>query len=576
MVTIANSFNIHFSSIGSKISNEIPPSEIDPLSYCHDFPDLRHLELGGVGPIYVIDIVKAMTSKTSTDLDDISTKFLKSIIGEIALPLSHIFDLSLSSGTFPSRLKASRVVPIFKGGDPLLTDNYRPISLVNAISKILEKIVYHKLVNHLEINKLLYQHQYGFLKGKSTEHALLQILNQIGTALNNNKYCLGVFLDLKKAFDTVPHDILLKKLVKLGITGTTLNWFKSYLSGRTQKVDINGQLSDSCDIDISVLQGTILGPILFLCYINDLPNATDLFSILYADDTTALDSDDDLDVLINRINLELKKLANWFRSNKMQLNVNKTKYIIFHVPSKKINTNLKLVIDENSEDLPFNQSLVTPIERIHNKHENVNSRSFKLLGIYFDENLNFNANTAELTKKLSRAAFFINRVKNTLSTKALKMLYTSFFHCHLLYCPLIYSCTSSSNINKIFTLQKKAIRSIMGAKYRDHTKELFKKANILPLEKIIRQSKSLFMHSIFYNYAPVSFENIWTKITERNLNQDLRNENDFILPFPRIELFKKLPTYSLPHNWNQLKDIRYQPNRFTFKTTLSNDLLAED
>ena len=420
-LTIANSFNSHFSSIGTKISNEIPPSEIDPLSYCHDFPDLRHLELGGVGPIYVIDIVKAMTSKTSTDLDDISTKFLKSIIGEIALPLSHIFDLSLSSGTFPSRLKASRVVPIFKGGDPLLTDNYRPISLVNAISKILEKIVYHKLVNHLEINKLLYQHQYGFLKGKSTEHALLQILNQIGTALNNNKYCLGVFLDLKKAFDTVPHDILLKKLVKLGITGTTLNWFKSYLSGRTQKVDINGQLSDSCDIDISVLQGTILGPILFLCYINDLPNATDLFSILYADDTTALDSDDDLDVLINRINLELKKLANWFRSNKMQLNVNKTKYIIFHVPSKKINTNLKLVIDENSEDLPFNQSLVTPIERIHNKHENVNSRSFKLLGIYLDENLNFNANTAELTKKLSRAAFFIKRVKNTLSTKVLKM-----------------------------------------------------------------------------------------------------------------------------------------------------------
>jgi hypothetical protein len=260
----------------------------------------------------------------------------------------------------------------------------------------------------------------------------------------------------------------------------------------------------------------------------------------------------------------------------MQLNVSKTKYIIFHVPSKKINTDLTLSIDENLENTPFNPALVTPIERIHSKHENVKSRSFKLLGIYFDENLNFNANTTELTKKLSRATFFINRVKNTLSPKALKLLYTSFFHSHLLYCPLIYSCTSNTNLNKIFVLQKKAIRLIMGAKYRDHTKELFKQANILPLEKIVIQSKSLFMHSIFYNYAPDSFENTWKKVSDRNLSHELRNENDFIIPFPRIELFKKLPIYSLPQNWNSLREIRYQPNRFTFKVSLNNDLQIED
>ena len=182
----------------------------------------------------------------------------------------------------------------------------------------------------------------------------------------------------------------------------------------------------------------------------------------------------------------------------------------------------------------------------------------------------------ELTRKLSRAAFFINRVKNSLSPKALKMLYTSFFHSHLLYCPLIYSCTSNANINKIFILQKKVIRSITGAKYRDHTKELFKKVNILPLEKIILLSKSLFMHSIFYNYAPSSFENTWSKLSARNLNLDLRNENDFTLPFPRLELFKRLPLYSLPQNWNKLNDNRYQSNRFTFKISLYNDLLNTD
>jgi methylaspartate ammonia-lyase len=146
---------------------------------------------------------------------------------------------------------------------------------------------------------------------------------------------VGVFLDLKKAFDTVPHDILLKKLEKLGINGTALLWFKNYLSDRTQKVEINGTLSDSKDLNMSVFQGTCLGPILFLCFINDLPNATELLSILYADDTTALDSHADLPTLITRISSELSKLAQWFQANKMSLNTSKTKYIIFHVPSKK-------------------------------------------------------------------------------------------------------------------------------------------------------------------------------------------------------------------------------------------------
>ncbi len=174
-------------------------------------------------------------------------------------------------------------------------DNYRPISLVNAFSKILEKIVSTKRTQHLEQNNLIYEQQYGFLKGKSTEHALLHITNRIGQALNENKYCVGIFLDLKKAFNVVPHNILLKKLEKVGITGTALAWFKSYLLNRTQKVDINVHLSDTAYLDaLSVFQGTSLGPILFLCFINDLPRATKLFSVLYADDTTGLNSDSGL------------------------------------------------------------------------------------------------------------------------------------------------------------------------------------------------------------------------------------------------------------------------------------------
>lgn len=170
-----------------------------------------------------------MVGKSSTDLDGISSKLLKSVRAEIESPLAHIFNLSLTTGVFPHKLKASKVVPIHKAGDKTNCDNYRPITLVNAFSKILEKIVYQKLTLHLERNNLIYKHQYGFQRGKSTEHALLHIINTAATALNENKYCIGIFLDLKKAFDTVPHDILLKKLEKLGITNTALLWFTRYL-----------------------------------------------------------------------------------------------------------------------------------------------------------------------------------------------------------------------------------------------------------------------------------------------------------------------------------------------------------
>ncbi len=207
---------------------------------------------------------------------------------EISYPLAHIFNLSLRTGVFPSKLKLCHVIPIYKAGNILECDNYRPISLLSSISKILEKIVSQKLIDHLLINDLLYVHQYGFLPGRSTEQNLLQIVNYISQALDEGNYCIGVFLDLKKAFDVCSHEILLKKFKKMGIRGLAYNWFKSYLEGRSQFVDINGCKSDPLNIDISVIQGSTLGPILFLCYINDFFVASTLFSVLFADDATCL------------------------------------------------------------------------------------------------------------------------------------------------------------------------------------------------------------------------------------------------------------------------------------------------
>ena len=210
---------------------------------------------------------------------------------------------------------------------------------------------------------------------------------------------------------------------------------------------------------MSVIQGSILGQILFLIHIDDHLLASSLLeAFLFADDTQGLKAGKKLSELMDSVNLELAKWAQWFRSNKMAVNTDKTKYLIFHTKGKKFNLNgKKLVFDNNDPLNPFNPSLVHELERIHDNHDDPSSRSYKLLGILFDEHLTFNYHINLLKSKLSRAFICINRIKNFVPQKTLKTIYFSLFHSHLLYCPQIVNCSSKSNIEKIFTLQKKAI-----------------------------------------------------------------------------------------------------------------------
>ena len=348
---IANAFNDFFVKIGKEISDNVPLITKSFEDYMPPTPNIVPLRLQNTTPEYVITIVKSMAGKNSADFDGVSSKMIKFVIQSIAIPLSHIFNLSLSSGTFPEKLKKSRVIPIFKNGSKHDCNNYRPISLLSSISKILEKIVANRLIDHLDNNNLLYTHQYGFTPGKSTEQNLLQVLDYVTKALNNNQYCIGVFIDLKKAFDVCSHSILLKKLSLMGVNGVALNWFRTYLSNRTQCVDINGNLSAEKRLLLSVIQGSILGPILFLCYINDLYLCTTLFTTLFADDGTCLAKDANLNNLIKYVNNELQKISNWFLSNKMAVNTSKTKYIIFHTQGKQIGNNVQLLFNSNEMGL---------------------------------------------------------------------------------------------------------------------------------------------------------------------------------------------------------------------------------
>jgi hypothetical protein len=333
---MAEEFKKFFSEIGSKISNTVNPSSKDPDDLIPPNPNPPTLELGRISPDTIRTTIKNVQSKASTDIDGISTKLLKVIANPINIPLAHIFNLSIDTGIFPCKLKTSQTVPIFKGGDKELCDNYRPISQLSSLSKILEKMVSIQLINHLEFNNLLYQHQYGFQPKKSTEHNLTHLYNYIFNALNEKKYCTGLFLDSKKAFDVCSYSILLKKLKKYSINGNIHEWFNSYLSDRIQKVDINGNLSSEKVFNISIIQGSILGPILFLIYIN---TCSELLTLMFADDTAGLASHTNIDILTTFVNAELKKKAEWFRINKMAVNVNKTKFMIFHTKGKIVPLN---------------------------------------------------------------------------------------------------------------------------------------------------------------------------------------------------------------------------------------------
>ncbi len=284
----------------------------------------------------------------------------------------------------------------------------------------------------------------------------------------------------------------------------------------------------------------------------------------------------DINVLINSVNEEINKIAVWFRANKLAVNISKTKYIIFKTRNKKLNANLPdVVFNANERGCPFNPELVTPLERIHNNHINPNSRAYKLLGIFLDENLSLDAHINNLCKKLVKSLYCIKKAKNVINKSGLRSLYFALIHSHLSYCPIILNCSSKSNLKKLEKIQKKAIRIITNSRYNANASELFITEKILPFDKIIKQAKLLFMHSIVNNYAPISFENTFARNIDRPNDYNLRNANDFMLPNPRLEQFKKIPVYSLPLEWNMAGNLIYYANRTTFRIALKNQLFTE-
>ena len=311
--------------------------------------------------------ISCIPKNKSHGLYSCPTQLLKCSSNAISGILADILNISISTGVYPSKLKMAKIIPIFKQDDDTDANNYRPISQLSNFNRIFEKIVFKRMESFIEQKNLLTPSQHGFRKAHSTQHAILDIVNAIQTNMDNRLFSCGIFIDLKKVFDTVDHKILLHKLDHYGFRGHINNWLSSYLQGRSQTTEIGPHISKRLDSTCGVPQGSVLGPLLFLLYIK--------FSFyLFADDTNILYSDKNLKTLELSVNQELNNVYDWLTANKLTLNTRKSNFLIFCPPQRKLTYQPRIVIFDSNQN-----------KKVALEHKDY----VKHLGILIDKNLSW-------------------------------------------------------------------------------------------------------------------------------------------------------------------------------------------
>ena len=486
-VDVASHFNKYFSSIASNLKEKISARKIfDPGGY------QKFLTNSSENSFYIRTVNSSEVHNTIKDLKNKATLDSKICALKIANEnhdftevLSKIVNNSFQKGCFPEHLKTARVVPIHKEGSKTDVANYRPISLLSSFSKIYEKLMHKRVLEFLDRNNSLYEMQYGFRPGRSCEHALLNAQNTILNSLSRKQVSLLLLIDFSKAFDMVDHSILLAKLHHYGIRGIAHKWFESYLKQRNQFVSVNGADSGPEKLLYGVPQGSILGPLLFIIYINDLPGIYKFAKfILYADDANILITGSSVEEVYEMLKELSHMLTDWVDHNGLALNLKKTKYMVF-------------TRQRNFDEINFTL-LNTKIER---------KSEARFLGVIVDDKLTWSKHITVLKSKLARYLGVMYQIKRSLPISARLQIYHSFVQAHLNYCSLIWGFAAKSHIDAIFSKQKAGIRAIMEGYvnywYRDgkipsHTKSTFNSLEILTVHGIIVRNALIFMHKMKY------------------------------------------------------------------------------